>query len=102
LRDTWVLTIGGNYHFKPSWIVRVAGTYNQSPSNGNHQISTGDSYILGGSLGYQINKMFALDGGYAHAFIQDQSININGNRFLINGNNQASRDVVSLKVTINL
>lgn len=102
LRDTWVLTLGGNYKFKPNWVARVAATYNQSPHNGHYQISTGDSYILGLSLGYDINPSIKLDGGYAHAFIQDQNININGARFLINGKNTASRDVVSLKLTMTM
>lgn len=102
LHDTWILTLGGNYQFTPNWIVRLAGTYNQSPSHGYYQVTTGDSYTLGTSLGYKVNKTFTIDGGYAHAFIQNQSININGNRFLINGDNQASRDVVSLKVTVNV
>ncbi len=102
LRDTWLFTIGGNYRFKPHWIVRVAGTYNQSPSNGSYQISTGDSYILGASMGYEVNKTVTLDGSYAHAFIQDETIRVTGNRFLINGSNQASRDVVSLKLTLNV
>lgn len=102
LHDTWVLTIGGNYRFKPNWIVRVAGTYNQSPSNGNDQVSTGDSFILGASLGCDVNKVLTLDGSYAHSFIQSESINIAGRRFIINGNNRASRDAVSLKLTWNL
>jgi len=102
LHNTWLFTLGGNYQFKPNWIIRVAGTYNQSPQNGNYQISTGNSYVLGASLGYQMNKTISLDGGYAHAFIQNQPINIIGNKFLINGVNQAARDVVSLKMTVNV
>lgn len=102
LHDAWVFTLGGNYQFKPDWIIRVAGTYNQSPGNGNNQIGTGNSTILGASLGYTINKTISLDGSYAHAFIQNQNINITGNRFLIHGSNEAARDVVSLKMTVNL
>jgi long-chain fatty acid transport protein len=102
LHNTWLLTIGGNYQVTPSWIIRIAGTYNQSPDSGYYQISTGDSYILGASAGYQMNKILTLDGSYAHAFIQNKDININGNRFIINGSNQASRDAVSLKLTFNL
>jgi long-subunit fatty acid transport protein len=102
LHNSWILTLGGNYRFNPNWVIRVAGSFLQSPDTGHYQISTGNSYILGASLGYKINKILTLDGGYAHAFIQNQNININGNRFLINGNNQGSRDVVSLKLTINV
>lgn len=102
LHNAWVVTVGANYKFYPSWIARIAATYNESPHSGYYQISTGDSYILGGSLGWTINKIVTLDGSYAHAFIQNQQIDINGNRFLINGTNRGSRDVVTLKVTVNV
>lgn len=102
LSDVWLLTLGGNYRFKPNWIVRVAATYSQSPDSGRYQVSTGDSYILGTSLGYKVNDRITLDGSYAHAFMQRQSIDIQGARYLIMGNNEGSRDVVALKVTLNL
>lgn len=102
LHNAWILTLGGNYRFKPDLIVRLAGTYSQSPDSGYYQVSTGDSFILGTSIGYEINKIVTIDGSYAHAFIKDQSINVSGNRFLINGNNQGSRDSISLKLTFNV
>ena len=102
LHNTWMFTLGGNYRFEPSWIVRAAATYYQSPNNGFYQVGTGDSYILGTSVGYDINKMFTIDGSYAHAFIQNQHINISGPRFLIVGNNDGSRDSITLKLTVNV
>lgn len=102
LHDSWILTLGGNYRFKPNWILRVAGTYNQSPANGSYQLSTGSSYILGASLGCDINKTLTIDGSYAHAFIQNQRIDINGTRHVIDGTNKASRDAVSLKFIVNI
>jgi long-chain fatty acid transport protein len=94
--------VGGNYRFSPNWVARVAGTFNQSPDDGYYQISTGNSYILGGSLAYQLTKSIIIDGSYAHAFIQNQNINIKGGRLLIAGSNQGSRDVISLKLTFNV
>lgn len=102
LRDTWLLTLGGHYHATPQCVMRVAGTYNQSPGNGNYQIANGNSVILGASVGYEFNKTITVDGGYAHAFMQSEAINIIGNRFLISGVNEGSRDAVSLKLTFNL
>jgi long-chain fatty acid transport protein len=101
-RNTWVVTVGGYYRFNPTWIVRAAATYNQSPNNGHYQMSTGDSYIVGASVGYTVNKKLSIEGSYAHAFIQDQSIDIHSNRNIIIGTNQASRDVVSLKLVCNI
>lgn len=102
LHDTWAFTLGTMYRMNTSWVVRFAGTYNQSPGNPNYQVTTGDSIILGASTGYKFNEIMSIDGGYAHVFIQNRNINITGNRFLITGVNQASRDALSLKLTVNL
>lgn len=102
LHNTWVVTLGSHYQVTPKWIVRVAGTYNQSPGNPSYQLITGDSIVLGGSMGYKINSMFTVDGSYAHAFIKDQNIDITGNRLSVQGVNSGSRDAISLKLTINV
>lgn len=102
MHDTWLLTLGSQYRLTPKWIIRAAGTYNQSPSNGHYQIANGDSIILGVSSGYEINKTITIDGSYAHAFIKDENIDINGSRFLVEGVNKGSRDAVSLKLTFNV
>lgn len=102
LHNTWLFTLGANYRLDPRWIVRAAATYNQSPGNRYYQITIGDSYVLGASVGCKINKTITLDGSYAHAFIQDENININGNRFITLGKNQSVRNVISLKMTLNL
>lgn len=102
LHDTWLFTLGGHYRFTPQWVLRVVGSYNQSPGNGHYQISNGDSLILAASMGYAINKKLSVDGGYAHAFIKNETINISGARYSIYGVNEGSRDAVSLKLTLNL
>lgn len=98
--NAWVLTVGAIYRIQPTWVARVAGSFIQSPSNGHYQISNGDSYVTGVSMSYQFNKFVQLDGSYAHAFIQQQTINIQKGRFIINGINNGSRDSVSLKLTL--
>lgn len=102
LRDTWVLTLGSHYRMTPQSILRIAATYNQSPGNPRYQIANGDSIVLGASIGYAMNKIISIDGSYAHAFIANENIHINGNRFLIQGTNQGSRDAVSVKLTVNI
>lgn len=100
--DDWVFTLGNIYNLSSKWVVRVAGSYVQSPGNPQYQVTNGDSIILGMSMGYKINKMISIDGGYAHAFIKDENINISGNTFLINGVNDGSRNAVTLKLTFNI
>jgi long-subunit fatty acid transport protein len=102
LRDTWLLTLGSHYRLTPQWILRVAGTYNQSPINANYQIATGDSFSIAASTGYQVNKTVTIDGSYAHVFVKDANINMQGSRYLINGVNEGSRNSISLRITLNL
>lgn len=101
-RNTWLLTLGTQYRVTPAWVIRIAGTYSQSPSNGHYQIANGDSFILGASMGYNINKNIVIDGSYAHAFMEPADINITTGRNSVNGTNKGFRDAVSLKLTINM
>lgn len=102
LRDTWLVTLGTHYRVTPKCIIRVAGTYNQAPGNKNYQITTGDSVVIGGSMGYDVNKYITIDGAYAHAIIQKANIHIAGGRNSVQGENKAYRKSVSLKLTINV
>jgi long-subunit fatty acid transport protein len=101
LHDTWHFTVGSHYRITPKWVIRVAGNYNQTPGNGNYQISSGDSVILGASMGYEIYKNIIIDCSFAHVFHQNQNINIMTGRNFINGENSVSRDAFSLKFTFN-
>lgn len=102
LHDTWLLTIGGQYRITPSCVIRIASSYNQSPANSNFQISNGNSIILGASMGYEISKNIIIDGGYAHAFIQNKHINVTTANNIINGITSGFVNAVSLKLTFNL
>lgn len=102
LRNTWLFTLGTHYRMTPKWILRAAGSYNQSPGNPYYQIANGDSVILGVSIGYKLNKTMTIDGSYAHAFLLNENININGARFMVSGINKGSRDGISLKLTLNV
>ncbi|MBA2657832.1 MAG: outer membrane protein transport protein [Tatlockia sp.] len=102
LHNSWVLTLGTHYRATEKCIIRVAGTYNQSPGNLNYQISNGDSFTVGGSIGYDFNKHVSIDASYAHGFFKTANIHIDSARNLIEGINQASRDGISLKLIINL
>lgn len=102
LRDTWLLTLGTHYKIAPHWMLRVAGSYGQSPGNPHYQIANGDSIVIGASTGYEVNKLITIDASYAHAFMKNENINIKGNRFLIRGVNEGSRDGISVKLTLNV
>ncbi|MBA2655072.1 MAG: outer membrane protein transport protein [Gammaproteobacteria bacterium] len=102
LHDTWLLTLGGQYQVTPRWIIRLASSYNQSPGNGKLQIVNGDSFILGSSVAYKISKNISIDGGYAHAYILNENIDIKTPRNQIEGVTKGDVDVFSLKLTFSL
>lgn len=100
LNDAWLVTLGTHYRLTPKWIFRIAGTYNQATGDSAYQIINGDSLIVGGSFGYDLTKNIALDASYAHAFVNSANIHIASRMNIINGINRASRDSISLKITI--
>lgn len=100
--NAWVYTLGSYYRLSPKWIIRTAANYIQSPGNPNYQVTEGDNIILGTSIGYKFSKMISVDVGYAHAFIQNQTINIQNSVNTINGTNKAFRDSISLKIIVNV
>ncbi|MFT3741476.1 MAG: outer membrane protein transport protein [Gammaproteobacteria bacterium] len=101
-QNAWVYTVGGYYHLSPKLTIRTAGSYIQSPGNPNVQVTEGDNIILGTSVGYKLNKVVSIDTSYSHAFIQNQSIDIQNPVNTINGVNKGYRDSVSLKITVNV
>lgn len=101
LHNAWLLTLGGQYRMSQKWIIRAAGTYNQSPGNPREQISNGDTMTAGISSGYDLGKNLSVDASYAHTFVQQQNIHINGTKSIIDGINKGVRDSVSLKLTFN-
>lgn len=100
--DAGVYTAGAYYRLSPNWIIRAAGSYVQSPGNPNDQITEGNNIILGASIGYKVNKLISIDASYAHAFIQDQTINIENSINTVDGVNTGYRDSISLKITANI
>jgi len=98
--NSWLLTLGTIYNVSTKWVVRMAGTYNQSPSNGRFQISTGDSLIIGSSMGYQLMKNLTVDGSYGHAFFKKENSTIWTAQNSITGINQGNHNAVSLKLTL--
>ena len=97
--NSWLLTFGTIYNISSKWVVRVAGTYNQSPSNGSFQISTGDSLVVGSSMGYEFIKNFTVNCSYGHAFFKKENINIQTAQNIITGVNKGVNDAISLKLT---
>lgn len=102
LHNSWLFTLGSHYKITPNFVIRIAGSYVEAPSTGKFQIANGDSFILGTSMGYDLNKCISIDGSYAHAFYKHQDIHISRGLNIINGVNKGERDAVSVKLTFNI
>ncbi|WP_419421359.1 OmpP1/FadL family transporter (plasmid) [Legionella sp. D16C41] len=98
--DSFIVTLGAIRSFSSKFILRVAGNYLQSPGNSKYRITTGDSFIIGSSVGYKFNDYLTMDIGYSHAFIKDKFSNIVSRINQITGTNSAYRDAISLKFTL--
>src|SRR5690606_26970330 len=96
--NSWVLTFGAQYQILPKLVFRAAGSYVESPGNAQYQITNGDGFVLGASVGYKIIKNIAIDSSYAHEFLGNKSINITTGRNIIDGVNSGARNSVSLKL----
>ena len=53
-------------------------------------------------MGYKISKNITIDGGYAHAFMQNENIHIMTDRNKITGIDSGFVNAFSLKLTFNL
>ena len=98
--NTWGFTVGSIRTITPKWVVRVAGTYEQSPGNGNYQITNGDNFIIGASTGYGISKNITIDASYDYGFQKNQKIDIVTNVDTVTGVDKGFRNGVSLKLTV--
>lgn len=94
------MTVGTIYNISSKWTIRIAGTYNQAPANGRLQIGSGDSWVVGSSMGYQLLKNLTINGSYGHGFFKKENINILTKQNIITGVNEGTHDAVTLKLTL--
>lgn len=80
-RDTWRIGVGANHHYNEQWMARVGLAYDQTPTDDTYRIARlPDSDRTWLSLGgqYKPSKESAIDFGYAHLFMKDAALNMNG------------------------
>ncbi len=74
--DTWRFGLAGNYQPNECWKFRLGLMYDESvvgTRSRNIRIPDSSTFILGVGANYKINKMFNIDGGYEHRFIDAAS-----------------------------
>jgi len=98
--NIWGFTLGSIRKISSKWVIRVAGTFEQSPGNGNYQITNGDNFIVGASTGYKVSENITIDASYDYGFQKNQKINIVTNNDTVTGVDKGFRNGVSLKLTV--
>lgn len=80
-RDTWRVGVGANHHYNEQWTARAGVAYDQTPTSDTYRIArVPDSDRTWLSLGgkYRMDKGAAIDFSYAHLFMKDAALNMNG------------------------
>lgn len=80
-RDTWRVAVGANHHYNEQWTARAGLAYDQTPVSDAYRIARlPDSDRTWLSLGgqYKLSKGSVIDFGYAHLFMKDAALNMNG------------------------
>lgn len=71
-RNTWNLSVGGNYHLNPQWLFRAGLGYDETPTNDhdrNTQLPDQDRIALALGGHYQATKCLGFDLGWTHYFV---------------------------------
>lgn len=80
-KDTWRVALGANHRYNEQWTARVGVAFDQTPTSDPYRIARlPDSDRTWLSLGgqYKLSKGSAIDFGYAHLFMNNAALNMNG------------------------
>jgi len=92
-RDSWFLSLGGEYRWDEKLTLRAGFAYDQSPvgaAERTPRIPDNDRYWLSVGASYAWRPDVILSAGYTHIFVQDAKVNLAdpgpGNSNLLRGN----------------
>ncbi len=80
-KNTWRLSVGGNYRFDERWLMRAGFAYDQSPVRDAYRtprLPDADRYWVSIGGQYTFNKQMQLDVGFAYLFVKNAPIRDNG------------------------
>lgn len=106
-RNTWNLSLGGNYHATDKIMLRSAIGYDETPVKDayrNVQLPDNNRYVFSFGGRYQATKQIALDLGWTHLFFADATVNpppqeTGDQTVTTNGDVSGGADVYSAQVT---
>jgi long-chain fatty acid transport protein len=109
-RNTWNISVGGEYYATDRVTLRGAVGYDQTPVRNayrNVQLPDNDRYIIALGAHYQISKQVGADVGWTHLFITQSSVNpppqvTGGQTVATSGHVNGSADVIGAQLTWNI
>ncbi|TAM41652.1 MAG: long-chain fatty acid transporter [Rhodanobacter sp.] len=105
-KNSFIYSVGGDYHLNDQWTLRAGIGYDQTPTNiisRDPRIPDGARRLLGLGFGYQASEHLAVDFGYQHQFVKDTRVKMTNQIGLgagtMDGKFKDHGDVVSLTGT---
>jgi long-chain fatty acid transport protein len=102
-KDTWRVTVGGEYAASDAWVLRAGTAFDESPipddAHRTPRIPDSDRFWLTGGIGYRSSEHLSVDFGYAHVFSEDAHVDRTsetGDRLV--GDYEGAADVFSFQV----
>ena len=107
-RDTWFVSLGGEYRLDNQWLLRAGLGWDQTPVTDKWrmvQLPDEDRYLVGVGFNYRMNDAASLDVGYQHSFAIHASMNDSANNtdtfahaVRLNGKYNVAVNIVALSV----
>ncbi|MDR0771360.1 MAG: outer membrane protein transport protein [Burkholderiales bacterium] len=80
-KNTWRVSVGGNYRFDERWLMRAGVAFDQSPVRDDYRtprLPDADRYWVSVGGQYTFNKQMRFDVGFAYLFAKNAPIRDNG------------------------
>jgi len=105
-KNSWRISLGTEYKFKPCLIFKGGLSWEQSPVNNiyrDSRLPDSNRYWIALGVKYMFNKNMTVDAGYAHVFFKNSSIQQRGVGVATSlyGNYKSSADLVGVQLMWN-
>jgi len=76
-RNSWTLSLGGDYQLDDHWVLRGGVSWDQTPtttSTRDPRVPDNTRKIVGVGVGYKATQHLSFDAAYSHQFVSDAAI----------------------------
>ncbi|HEX7814364.1 outer membrane protein transport protein [Dyella sp.] len=105
-KNSWTLSLGGDYQINDQWTLRGGFAWDQTPTTDttrDPRVPDNDRKIVSIGVGYKPTEHFTIDAAYSHQFLSDPRINNTAPLALgggnMNGSFSDSGNVASITAT---